>query len=216
MSIVRLIAVAATCCALHATPAWTASKAPSSKASKTYRWVDKSGVTHYGDQIPPEYAQQAQTELNAQGVAVRETPRQLDPAEAAAAQKAAAEESRRRQHDSFLLTTYTRLSDIEQLRDERLALIDGQMELARGSITSNLSRLQGLQKRLLNFKPYSSSPTARSVPDPLAVELVQAMHEVKALQSALRSREQEKSAVRTKFDSDISRYRELTSARQPR
>ncbi len=27
----------------------------------TYKWVDDQGVTHYGDSIPPQYAQKAST-----------------------------------------------------------------------------------------------------------------------------------------------------------
>src|ERR1700761_6565617 len=36
----------------------TAGAAPG--ARPTYKWVDKDGVVHYGDHIPPEYAGQEQ------------------------------------------------------------------------------------------------------------------------------------------------------------
>ncbi len=81
--------------------------AAESGKGKSFRWVDNQGVTHYGDSVPPEYASQGRAELNRQGVALREVPRQLSPAEAAVAQKAAAEVERRRQRDNFLLSTYT-------------------------------------------------------------------------------------------------------------
>src|SRR5262245_18114025 len=48
--------------------------APSSSSSNksiTYRWVDDQGVVHYGDQVPPQYAQKEHTELNAQGVELK-------------------------------------------------------------------------------------------------------------------------------------------------
>jgi hypothetical protein len=178
---------------------------------KSYRWVDSNGVTHYGDSVPPEYASQGRAELNPQGVALREVPRQLSPAEAAEAQKLAAEAARRRQRDSFLLNTYTHVSDIEQLRDERLALIEGQMEIARGSIGSTDQRIASLQERMRNFLPYSAAPNARRIPDQLAEEAVRALKERRSLQAALDSREAEKNELRTQFDSDIARYRELTS-----
>ncbi len=113
------------------------------------------------DSVPPEYASQGREELNPQGVPLREYPRQLSLAEADTAQKAAADVAQRRQHDTFLLTTYTQVRDIEQLRDERVALIDGQMDIARGSITSTEQRIAGLQDRMRNFQPYSASPNAR-------------------------------------------------------
>jgi len=181
------------------------------KGTRAYKWVDKEGVTHYGDTVPPEYAEQAHEELNQQGVPVRKVPRQLSPAEAEAARKAAAEEARRRTHDAFLLNSYTNVSDIEQLRDERLALIDSQMELARSSIAVTDQRLKGLQNRMRAFKPYSSSKNARRVPDQLAEEVVRALSERRSLTTNLQRRETEKAEQLASFQSDISRYRELTS-----
>jgi hypothetical protein len=184
--------------------------AAASGSGKAYRWVDKNGVVHIGDSVPPEYASQGQAELNPQGVPLRETPRQLSPTELAAANQAAAETAKRRQHDAFLLSTYTRVQDIEQLRDERLALIDGQMELARGSLGTTAHRLAGLQDRMRSFLPYSAAPNARRLPDQLAEEVVSALKEQRSLQEILVSREAEKTGLRTQFDTDIARYRELT------
>jgi len=185
--------------------------AAQSTGTRSYKWVDKNGVTHYGDMVPPEYAAQGRSELNGQGVEVKQFPRQLSPEESAVAQQRASEDAKRRQHDSFLLTTYTRVSDIEQLRDERLALIEGQMDIARGSIDITQQRLSELQRRMRAFRPYSASPTARRVPDQLADEVVRTLKERDALQDGLKSREQEKATLRAQFDADISRYRELTT-----
>ena len=193
-------------------PSHNNKKSSSSKSATTsYRWVDNNGVTHYGDRVPPEYAAQGRSELNSQGVPMREFPRQLTTAEAAEAQKIAADEARRRQHDSFLLTTYSHVSDIERLRDERLALIDGQMEIARGSISNSDQRLAGLQTRMAGFRPYSDAPNARRMPDQLADELVRALKERHGLQTALDSREQQKNDLRAQFDGDIARYLQLTT-----
>lgn len=187
----------------------TQNSKPSGKTA-TYRWVDKNNIVHYGDTVPPEYSTQAREELNRQGVPVREFPRQLSPAEAVDAQKVAANEAKRRQHDSFLLTTYTQVSDIEQLRDERMALIDSQMEIARGSMTSTTQRVDTLRTRMESFQPYAKSATARRMPDQLAEEVVRAMKDQNSLQSTLDAREKEKGEMRAGFDADIARFRELT------
>ena len=42
----------------------------SSNGRTVYKWVDAQGVTHYGDQVPPEYAAQEQQIINAQGVVI--------------------------------------------------------------------------------------------------------------------------------------------------
>jgi hypothetical protein len=138
-------------------------------------------------------------------------PRQLSAEEADVAQKKAAAEARRRQHDSFLLTTYTKISDIERLRDERIALIEGQMEIARGSIESNQQRLKSQEQRLRSFLPYSTAPNARRVPDQLAEEVVRTIKEREQLRDGLKSREKEKSDLRAQFNEDIERYKELTT-----
>lgn len=211
----KVLALAlATCLALAHAPAWAA--ATSGKwVGKTYKWVDENGVTHYSDSVPTEAAQQSRTELNKQGLEINQVDRQLSGAEAEQAQKAAIEKSRIRQHDSFLMTTYTSAKDIEQLRDERLALINGQMDIARGSIESTDQRIAGLETRMRSFKPWSSSPTARRLPDQLVEEVVRSLQDRNSLRAALASREQERNEMRTKFDADLTRYRELTQGPRP-
>jgi len=184
------------------------------KNSRSYRWVDENGVTHYGDAVPAEYARQGRSELNSQGVELKQYPRQLSPEEAAAAQKSAAEQARQRQHDAFLLNTYTRMADIEQLRDERIGLVDGQIQVAHGSLETNRQRLGELEKRMRAFRPYSASATARRMPDQLAEEVIRTLKERDSLQELLASHEAQKVAQRAQFDADIARYRELTSRTQ--
>jgi len=199
-----LIAVAGSMALLCATsPVWSQVRA--------FKWVDKNGAVHYGDTIPPEYADQARQELNRQGVPVREYPRQLSPAEAEAAQKTASEQARSKQRDSYLLMNYTRVADIEQLRDERLALIDSQMELARGSIATADQRIGALRNRMSTFKPYSSSANARRLPDQLAEEVVRALSDRRSMTTQLEQRAREKAEQLAAFNSDIARYQELTS-----
>jgi hypothetical protein len=184
----------------------------SSKGTRTYsKWVDKDGVTHYGDIVPPEYSEQARQELNKQGVPVREFPRQLTQAEAEAARKAADEEKRRRQHDADLLRNYTNVGDIEQVRDERIAQIDSQMELARGVIATTSQRLTGLQNRLGAFRPYSAAANARRVPDTVAEEVVRALSERRSMFTQLQQREKERGEQLASFEADIVRYKELTA-----
>jgi Domain of unknown function (DUF4124) len=196
---------------LALSPVLVVAQSNQGKGTKSYKWVDEQGVTHYGDAVPPEYSKQGRSELNAQGVELRQLPRQLSAEEADVAQKKAAAEARRRQHDSFLLTTYTRVQDIEQLRDERIALIDGQMLIARGSLESNQQRTKALEQRLRSFQPYSTAPGARRVPDKLAEEVVRSLKERDQLRDSLKSREKEKADLRAQFNQDVARYKELTT-----
>ena len=58
--------VAATLLVLAA-PARAADTTP----HQNYSWIDKNGERHYGDAVPPEYAQQERRVLNSQGVEVQ-------------------------------------------------------------------------------------------------------------------------------------------------
>lgn len=180
------------------------------------RWVDEKGVVHYGDAPPPEAAKSQRAVLNDQGVVVKEIPKQKTPEEAAAAQQELENAARRKAQDSFLLTTYTKVNDIERARDDQLGLIDSHIELARGSLASSDQKLQSIRGRMDNFKPYSTAAGARRLPDALAAEAVQALSERRSMQETLARHEQRKEEVRAKFDADISRYRELISRPQIR
>ncbi len=81
--------------------------AGTASAQSLYKWKDDQGVMHYGDSIPPQYAQKESTTLNKQGVAIGHTAATRSPAEVAADAAAADQQARQKQHDSFLLATYT-------------------------------------------------------------------------------------------------------------
>ncbi len=118
----------------------------------------------------------------------------------------------RQQHDNFLLTTYTSTKDIERLRDERLDQLDGQIKAANAYIESLDGRLKALQARALLFKPYSKKPDARRMPDDLAEQLVRTSNDLRTQHKAMDKRLQDQTEVRSQFEADISRYRELTAS----
>jgi len=181
-----------------------------------YKWVDENGITHYGDRIPPQYAKKESSVLNKQGVEVgrndaQKTPEQL--AEEARVHEAAV---RKKQHDSFLLTTYPTVKDIEALRDERLGQISGQRRAAEAYIEGLHSRLSVLQSRALNFKPYNEKPSARRMPDDLAEDLMRTLNEMRSQRTALAAKDAEEITLRAQFQADIDRYRELRAVRPDR
>lgn len=193
------------------TPALPASN-PSTKPStgRNYMWVDKDGQRHYGDAVPPEYSQGESRVLNNQGVELQRADARRNAQQQEEDKRRQQDQQQRQQHDRFLLTTYTSTRDIERLRDERLDQIDGQIKAAVLYIESLDARLQAMQARAQQFKPYNTSAKARRMPDDLAEELVRASGEARAQRKALDVRRQELVNVRAQFDADIARFRELT------
>ena len=177
--------------------------------SVSYRWVDENGVVHYGDRVPPQYSQRETEVINSHGVEVerREAPKSGAEAEEAARKQKA--ELQQKQHDAFLLTTYTSVKDIEQLRDERLEQMHGQRLAAEQYVASLHERLVALQARAMTFRPYNTAANARRMPDDLAEDVVRTVNEVRSQDSALKRRDAEESEMRLQFQADIDRYREL-------
>ena len=180
-----------------------------------YSWVDKNGERHYGDSVPPEYAQSERRVLNSQGVEVQHVDAEKNAQQRAEQLQREQVIQQREQHDNFLLTTYTSTKDIERLRDERLDQLDGQIKAANAYIETLDARLKTLQARALLFKPYNKKPDARRMPDDLAEQLVRSANDLRSQHKAMDKRRQEQTEVRTQFEADISRYRELTTSRAP-
>jgi uncharacterized protein (DUF342 family) len=120
------------------------------------------------------------------------------------------------QHDRFLVTTYSSVKDIERLRDERLDQLTAQISAAQGYIATLDSRLQALQQRAQQFRPYSTAPTARRMPDDLAEQLVRGQSEAISQRKALEHKKQEMADVRAQFDADSVRFLQLQVERRQR
>ena len=175
----------------------------------TYRWTDDQGVVHYGDSIPPQYAQKERTVLNSQGVEVRKLDAQKTPAQLAAQEHAQQDVAREKQHDAFLMNTYTSVKDIEALRDLRLDQLHGQRVAAEQYVDSLHSRLSALQVRAKLFKPYSSRPDAHRMPDDVAEDLIHTLNELRTQSNALNTKMEAETELKAQFQTDIERYREL-------
>lgn len=183
--------------------------AQDAKTGVAYRWVDEHGVVHYGDTVPPKYARDKRQILNSQGVEIGHVDAEKTPGQIAAQAKAEERRVAQKQHDYFLLGTYTSVKDIESLRDERLSQIQAQQTAAQQYVQSLQSRLDSLQSRARQFKPYSSRPDAPRMPDDLAQELVHTLNEVHLQDQAMQARNEQEAQVRAQFQSDIERFEQL-------
>jgi hypothetical protein len=197
-----------TAAAAHAAPSQKSST-NSKSGGIAYRWVDEQGVVHYGDNIPPQYAAEERTVLNREGVAVGHIDGAKTPEQAKADAQAKSVALKQRQHDSFLVSTYTSVKDIEALRDSRLDQMQGQHAAAEQYVESLRARLGALQARALTFRPYNTHADARRMPDDLAENLVRTLDEFRTQSSSLAAKSEEEKNLRAEFDADIERYKQL-------
>ena len=145
---------------LLATSAYIAGAAPAS-GRKLYKWVDEQGVTHYGDNIPPEYAGQEQHVINSQGVETEHIDAQKSPEQMAADEQKRLDAAQSDSRDRNLMNTYGAVAEIERLRDQRLALLSDQVKVTGQFLEVLNGRLKKLRVASMRFKPYSSATRTR-------------------------------------------------------
>lgn len=179
------------------------------ESRKLYKWTDKSGQVHYGDQIPPEYAGQERHVMNARGVEIDKLGAQQTPEQQAAAEARIKTEAAERDRDRNLLNTYASVQEIERLRDQRLSLVAGQIKVTSQFLDTLQARLKKLQLQSMTFRPYSTRPNAPPMPDQLADDLVRTGNDIRAQQQNLNQKRLEEANVRTTFNSDIDRFKQL-------
>jgi uncharacterized protein DUF4124 len=185
-------------------------------AQKTYKWRDENGAVHYGDRIPPEYADRDREVLNDQGMHVRSEEGAITPEEAAAARArdtaAEADQTAKDEiarHDRMLLETYLSVADLEHLRDERLEQIESEIKLIEVNRNNLRKRLVDLQSDASEFKPYSTREDAPQIPQNLALDISQTTSSISKYEQTFARRRADQAALKKSFDDDIARFRHL-------
>ncbi len=189
------------------------------QAGPTYRWVDSDGVVHYGDRVPPEYAEQRSDVLNRHGVAVGARDGLLSEAERQAEQREAeAQEARvaQQRRDRVLLDTYISVDEIRMLRDRRLEMLQAQLDVTAGTLERLYQQLHELEMLAEEYQPYSNNADAPGIPDDLANDLASTHASVLSYERTLENSRDEQMRLMRRFEEDISRFEELQSQRRSR
>ncbi len=179
-------------------------------AAKMYKWVDDKGTTHYGETIPPEYANKSRIEM--EKGRVTKTVDILTPEDRAAKKEADAKKQNEekaalelKRRDATLTNTYSNSDEIDLARKRSLQQVEAR-------ISSNQSQLKmandGL--KVLQLEAEKRAKDNKSVSESLQDDLRQSQSRVARLQKNLDSSLAEKAAVEARFDADKARYKELT------
>ncbi len=176
---------------------------------KLYKWVDAQGITHYGDNIPPEYSKQEQHVINSQGVETERVEAQKSPEQMAAEEQKRLDADQSASRDRNLLNTYVAVSEIERLRDQRLDLLTDQVKVTSQFLEVLDGRLKKLRLASMRFRPYSSDPKAPPMPDQVAEDLVRLGNDINTQRENLREKRSEATNMSKQFESDIARFKQL-------
>ncbi len=198
--------------ALAMSPALAANQSGTSQKGKVYRWVDKNGQVHYGQSVPPEYAEQDRDVLNAHGVSVRREEGSTTPEEArtqTATDKALREVAQRKQRDRVLLQTYQSVEEINALRDRRLDLLDAQLTIQEESLKTLRRKHAQLKEREAKFKPINTAANAQPMPDGLSADIERSEADIETYEANLAKKREERVTTIARFESDTVRFKEL-------
>lgn len=178
--------------------------------AKLYKWVDNKGITHYGEVIPPEYADKQKDTFKKSGM-LEKRPEAVDTDSVKAKDeaeikrkldsKATMEQQRR---DNTLLNTYSNENEIDQARERSLILINARIESNKMLLKSSQTTLEGHK---LEFEKRTESK--RPIPASLNNDIERSETKILRFQSELNKSETELSAVKERFEKDKLLYRKL-------
>lgn len=188
---------------------WVAAAPPSDNGRVLYKWVDKDGVTHYGDRVPPEYATQEQHVLNSRGYEINRLEAQKTPEQMVADDRKKLDAEQRQLRDKNLLNTFASVQEIERLRDQRIQLVADQLKVTSQFLETLNGKMKKMRTDSLRYRPYSSDPKAPPMPDQVVEDLVRLTTDMRTQEQNLQQKRSEEASMSIQFESDIDRFKEL-------
>ncbi len=173
---------------------------------------DVDGRRVCGEPPPPQCLHKPKTVYN-KGVPKQveppPTPEQRAALEAAAARKAEEEKlaDERARRDQALLGSYTSEKEIDLARERALAEIEKRATQANARLETALKRQRQLE---LDKEFYVNKP----LPAPLQAKIRDNDNEIAAQKKVLQERDTDIESVKTRFDTDKTRYRQITGGRR--
>jgi hypothetical protein len=140
--------------------------APSNVGSskKIVKWVDSSGITHYGDKLPAQEAGRNNSEMNTQGIVLKHNVAVDKKNEVLDQQKL--DQQRK---DNILLASYTKAEEIDLARDRNLQTDQAALQALtqrKESVASRTARnnktADGFHTRNKPLPPYLSDELKQS------------------------------------------------------
>lgn len=162
------------------------------------KWVDKDGVTHYGDKAPMPTDTNRSSLLNKDGMTVKKihnTPTNYQ------ADKAVTEQSRQ---DAALLSSYSSADEIDIARD-RNTKID---EFSLVNLQQKRSNLQQSQAQN-QTKIDTMTKNKQTIPKLLLEEKQKTLNEINETDRQILAKKQDIEKLRQRYDNDKQRYLEL-------
>ncbi len=164
--------------------------------TKILKWVDKQGVTHYGDRPPSFEESKSNVEMNKRGHVVKKndyTVRKINNQDL--------QQGNQDRKDKILLASYTSASEIDLARDRSL-------EMNKAALTSLASQKENLAARIARNNATADSFKKRNKPLPanLDKEFKDAIASANILDKQMVARKLEMEQTNQNYTQDKARY----------
>jgi chromosome segregation ATPase len=180
-------------------------------AAKMYKWVDDKGQTHYGETIPPEYANKDRSELGKDGRILKNTdvltPEEHRAKEQAEVQKRADEkaELEQKRRDQSLLNTFSSVKEIDLSKSRNLQQVEGRINSISVQIKMTQDNLQGHKTEAA-----AKTKAGKAIPASLQDDIDETQRLLDKQQKDLEKFKAEKVSVEERYETDKARYKQLT------
>ena len=175
----------------------------SAEGKKIVKWVDSSGVTHYGDKLPSQESGRSNVEMSNRGIILKKN--------VVLNQQAAEQDYQKQQEklvqerrDKVLLASYTNIEEIDLARDRHLETDKAAIQALMQHKLVNANRTTRNNKTAQGFKDQN-----KAVPAYLTDELKLAQSESDRLNKQIEQRKLNMLATSQYFATEKTRYEAL-------
>lgn len=182
-------------------------------AANLYRYRNADGVLVMASQIPPEFAANGYEVISDTGVVLEVVPPaptadQKADARAAREREAAAlaEQERLRAWDESLLLRYSSVADIEAARDRALKDLQIRVSILKSNRRSHRHKIENAQSQVAEAERAGRAP-----PENALATITTFKDEIASTDRWIAERERQIEGVRSEFQKDIERFRQLQS-----
>lgn len=180
-----------------------------------YRWVDENGKVHYGDRIPPAYAQNGHVKLRKNGLTeerVESVEERKKKIEAVKAEKALEELRKVKQHeadlqemrDTQLRSMFSNVEELEAVYQSKLEMADGGIAILQSrhaKLSESLEKLEARHERIVN--PNDKNKLGMKIED-----ILDNLH---IYQQAITDNQIERTKIEERYKHDLVRFILLTT-----
>jgi len=190
---VRIIAT----CMLLVLPLSQAAEPGKSSNTKIIKWVDDKGVTHYGDNLPAQFANKNSV-INAQGVTIQRN----DPRSQSVEESPAVIEQQRK--DRALMASFTNEQEIDLARDRHLQMDEITVQGLQQRRVTAVKQLDSNRKFADGFKQRN-----KAIPPDLDQDLKDNQAEIGRIDTQIKQQQDIIEATKKRFAADKQRFIDL-------